>query len=58
VRDLCLLAGERQLAPRAGGQEEELALSRLPDSSHRDAVDRVKLEDRHGKSLEERSMLF
>src|ERR1700686_1274180 len=52
--DLRLLAGGGRLAPRAGGQEEELALARLADGGHGDVLHWVKLEDRHGKSLEAR----
>jgi hypothetical protein len=45
--DLGLLARKGQLATGAAGQEEELALTGLADGGHRDAVDRVELEDRH-----------
>src|ERR1700686_1411857 len=51
---LRLPAGGGQLAPGAGGQEEELALARLADGGHGDVLHWVKLEDRHGKSLEAR----
>ena len=45
--DLRLLAGQGQLTSGAAGQEEELALSRLAESSHRDPVDGVELVDGH-----------
>src|ERR1700737_3778344 len=51
--DLRLVAAERHGAPRAGGQEEELALAGLSDRRHGDLVARVELEYGHELSVGE-----
>ncbi len=45
--DLRLLAGQRERAACAAGEEEELALARLADRCDGDLVHRVELVDRH-----------
>ena len=45
--DLRLLTGQRQGPPPALGEQEEASLAGFPDSSHRDVIDRIELENGH-----------